>query len=141
MPDDLMANPPKAPRKNRYMDVEARLAAQKAYYREKNLREWRAELDALTVPCGYCYFVGATEGPIKIGYSADPCRRLRQLRRDTPEDIRILAKVHGGREREQYYHCLFEDLHRGGEWFERTPELLAEIERLSTPTLLADEED
>lgn len=129
MPRDQMANPPKAPRAGRYMDVEARLEAQKAFYREKLMREWLADIEAHP-GTGYCYFIGASEGPIKIGFSRDPARRLYQLRRETPEDIRLLAKVSGGADRERYYHEVFAEHHRGGEWFERTPELLAEIAKL-----------
>jgi hypothetical protein len=112
-----------------YIDVEARLEAQKLFYREKHMREWLAEIEAWPDP-GYCYFIGGIEGGIKIGNSRNPGRRLSEIRRQTPEKLQILARVGGGAGRERYYHKLFAEHHRGGEWFERHPDILAEIERL-----------
>lgn len=87
------------------------------------------------------YFIGSESGPIKIGMAVDPPSRLASLQTSHHEKLSILATCKGGQDRERAYHRRFAAHRLHGEWFERTPELLAEIERLSTPTLLADEED
>jgi hypothetical protein len=114
----------------RYLDVEDRLAEQKRQTHGRQMREWLADIEAYPEP-GFCYFIGDDEGRIKIGSSRQPSRRLRELRRDTPRNLRLLAKIGGGAERESYYHHLFAAHHRGGEWFDRHPDIIAEIERLS----------
>lgn len=87
------------------------------------------------------YFIGSESGPIKIGMAVEPPSRLASLQTSHHEKLSILATCKGGHDRERAYHARFAAHRLHGEWFERTPELLAEIERLSTPTLLADEED
>lgn len=77
------------------------------------------------------YFIGSDDGPIKIGVSHDPRRRLADLQRSSPAPLRILALTKGGFERENAYHLQFKGQRLYGEWFERCPEILAEIERLS----------
>lgn len=114
---------------NRYLNVEARLEQQKRETRERTMRAWLAEIETSLDP-GFCYFAAAEDGPIKIGSSRQPNRRVYDLRRDTP-GLKLLARATGGAERESYYHRLFEEHCVGGEWFERHPDILAEIERLS----------
>lgn len=85
------------------------------------------------------YFIGADEGPVKIGISADPKGRLATLNTASPVRLSILALCDGSADLECEYHSRFSGCRINGEWFERTPELLAEIERLNaspTQTLL-----
>ena len=119
-------------RANRYLDVEARLERQKRETRERLMREWREDIERYP-PDGFCYFAGGEDGPIKIGYSRSPRRRLSEVRRGCVEKIALMAVANGGRCRERYYHTIFAAHRRDGEWFDRAPEILAEIERLSTP--------
>ena len=77
------------------------------------------------------YFAAAPEGPIKIGMTCDVKRRLRELRTKTKLDLAILATIDGGSPREGLYHSRFLAHHIEGEWFERHPDILAEINRLN----------
>lgn len=77
------------------------------------------------------YFIGAESGPIKIGMAIDPASRLAGLQTSHHEKLSILATREGGQERERAYHARFAASRLNGEWFDRTPELLAEIARVS----------
>lgn len=123
------ANPKR--RSGRYLDVGERLERQKREVHERKMREWREDLDKYPGDA-FCYFAGGEEGLIKIGFSRSPWRRLRDIRRTCIEKISLLAVVGGGQERERYYHTLFAAHRRDGEWFERHPDILAEIERLKS---------
>jgi len=74
------------------------------------------------------YFIGAAEGPIKIGMSCDPKGRCANMQVGMPDDMRILATTPGNRRLEKAYHERFGFAHLRGEWFERHPMILAEIE-------------
>ena len=79
-------------------------------------------------------------GPyIKIGYSIDPTRRLREIRTGigtkVPDDIdrarTVLVQTEpGGRSRERDLHQRFKHLHHWGEWFTEAPELTDYINAL-----------
>ena len=80
------------------------------------------------------YFAAAPDGPIKIGMSCDPRRRLRELRTKTGQDLRLLATCPGagvGSFTEDIYHRRFFEHALGGEWFSRHPDILAEIARVN----------
>ena len=80
------------------------------------------------------YFAAADDGPIKIGMSCDPKRRLRELRTKTGHDLKLLATfpTHSvGSFSEYRYHSRFAAHRLHGEWFERHPDILAEIARLN----------
>jgi hypothetical protein len=77
------------------------------------------------------YFIGCDTGPIKIGVSKNPEKRCRDMTIGAPDEYRVLATVIGGHELERAYHERFEFAHLRGEWFERRPEIEAEIERLN----------
>ncbi len=76
------------------------------------------------------YFIGAAAGPIKIGVSVSPQSRLSGLQTSHHERLSILATVAGDAEVERAYHTRFAAHRLSGEWFERCPEILAEIECL-----------
>jgi hypothetical protein len=80
------------------------------------------------------YFIGSELGQVKIGMARVPERRLRELQTSHPAKLTILATCEGGHEREQGYHRKFAAHRLHGEWFERCPEIEAEIARLTTPT-------
>jgi hypothetical protein len=79
----------------------------------------------------FCYFIGAASGPVKIGFAVNVGRRLRDLQNACPLPLALLASVRGGQTREQAYHYRFHEFRLHGEWFERSPEILAEIDRLN----------
>lgn len=78
------------------------------------------------------YFIGADEGPVKIGVAQHPEKRLRQLQTAYPFPLKLLAVVKGAAPQEPEYHGRFAAHRLRGEWFERCPEILAEIERLGS---------
>lgn len=79
----------------------------------------------------HIYFMGGDEGPIKIGLAADPQKRLASIQLTCPFEIRVLALAHGNRTDELGYHRRFAAHKVRGEWFERCPEIEAEIARLN----------
>jgi hypothetical protein len=79
----------------------------------------------------FVYFVGGDVGGIKIGTAREPSRRLADLQCGSPVRLAILAVVSGTHELELEYHRRFAAHRLHGEWFERHPDILAEIERLA----------
>jgi hypothetical protein len=77
------------------------------------------------------YFIGSETGPVKIGHAIRPTARLKELQTAHFELLTILATCEGGYEQESAYHKIFAKSRLVGEWFTRTPALLAEIERLA----------
>jgi hypothetical protein len=78
-----------------------------------------------------CYFIGGDDGPVKIGHSQYPQGRLMDMINHSPVPLKILAVTHGGRTQEVEYHIRFHRHRLHGEWFERTPEIQTEIDRLN----------
>ena len=78
------------------------------------------------------YFIRSPTA-VKIGRSKDTKRRLGVLQTGHPEPLSLAATCEGGRELERQYHDRFKDYRLAGEWFSPHPEILAEIERLSSP--------
>lgn len=76
------------------------------------------------------YFVEASNGLIKIGTTANIEWRLASLQAQSPLPLKLLATVPGKRADEFAYHRLFAQHRAHGEWFQPSPSLLAEIERL-----------
>lgn len=67
---------------------------------------------------GYVYMVGAVNGSyVKIGYPADPAKRLANLQTANPFPLELLATVPGTVELEGVLHLWFADLRLSGEWF------------------------
>lgn len=83
----------------------------------------------------FIYFIGGDTGAIKIGMAYDLIKRLADLQCGSPIRLSILASGPGGRKDEAFYHQRFAAHRLHGEWFERHPDILAEIERLSLPLL------
>lgn len=80
-------------------------------------------------------------GPIKIGCSAFPIRRLKGLMSWSPFDLEIMATVPGGPELEANLHACFCDLNIRGEWFTPDARLLACIEIIKGGAPIADAVD
>ena len=81
---------------------------------------------------GYVYFIGAVDGPIKIGMSQDPTERLRSLQTGSPVALRLMAVV-PSQEPEQLevlLHARFGSLRMHGEWFHPGEELMEFIKQL-----------
>ncbi len=73
----------------------------------------------------YVYFVQQGEdGPIKIGLSVDPEKRLSSLQVSTSEPLYLRAATPGDWSVEEGLHQHFAHLHIQGEWFRPGPDLL-----------------
>lgn len=74
------------------------------------------------------YFAQAGEGaPVKIGYAANPTKRLTELQTAHYEVIRMLLVIDGDERHEAFLHEKFAALRLRGEWFRPASELLTFI--------------
>ena len=79
---------------------------------------------------GYVYFIGGEQTPIKIGYSLNPHERIATLQTAHWAELYLLASIEGPPSLEARYHAMFAVDRLLGEWFQRTPLLLALIDTL-----------
>ncbi len=87
-------------------------------------------VDRSTPAMAYVYFVGPKDGPIKIGYARRLDFRIKDLRLANAYPLEIWASVKACPSLEREYHKRFAAHRLHGEWFERCPEIEAEIARL-----------
>lgn len=78
------------------------------------------------------YFVQASTGHIKIGFSTKVHARGRVLQGAQPEKLVLLVSCPGSYAVERALHARFAKSRAEGEWFRPTPDLLNLIERLRT---------
>jgi hypothetical protein len=81
---------------------------------------------------GFIYFVQQyrkPSGPVKIGWSIDPRRRLADLQGGSPVRLRLLGFAPGTRVDERRLHSELVGLWSHGEWFRPSPELWAVVLR------------
>ena len=77
------------------------------------------------------YFIRQnSNGPVKIGVSVNPERRLLSMQTINPDPLHIMKVVNGSYAMEALLHEKFSDARINGEWFEPTEALLAYIENL-----------
>jgi hypothetical protein len=76
------------------------------------------------------YFIQMGDGgPIKIGVSADPQRRMKDLSVASPHELRLLATMPGNHERALHERLATSRRPAGGsEWFDPTAEVLAAVQ-------------
>jgi hypothetical protein len=103
---------------------------------EKALLEYRGDgklpdVNARREAQQFIYFVGGDVGAIKIGLAIDPKKRLQSLQCGSPIPLSILATTPGDKKLEYLYHLRLREHRLHGEWFDRHPNVLAEIERLA----------
>jgi len=92
------------------------------------------QIEAFEQPCfgRAVYFIQAENGgPIKIGTSTDPYRRLEDFQTGAAEKLRLLG-MRPARPRESIIHSLFAVEHVRGEWFEPSRRLLLFIQHFCT---------
>jgi hypothetical protein len=71
------------------------------------------------------YFVQCGKGgPIKIGHSTNPRKRLRQLQNGSPYELRLLGVLAGNLEKEAELHKQFSEWRLREEWFIPVSQLL-----------------
>lgn len=64
------------------------------------------------------YFIQAgTRGPIKIGYAADPHRRIKSLQTANSEKLTLLKAIEGDIDFEKRIHKALKKYRLNGEWF------------------------
>ena len=69
----------------------------------------------------YVYVIGSDDdGPVKIGVSAEPLARMRDLQTSNPHKLSLLVKIRGSREDETALHQRFAASRLTGEWFSRS---------------------
>jgi hypothetical protein len=77
------------------------------------------------------YFIRqGPDGPIKIGVSSRPKKRLTTLQTANPTDLVLLGIIRGGEEVEQKLHERFKSFLIRGEWYRPDPELLKAIRQI-----------
>jgi hypothetical protein len=62
------------------------------------------------------YFIKA-KNTVKIGYSANPEKRIKELQTGNPEKLELLLTIPGNRETEAAFHTYFDRARLEGEWF------------------------
>lgn len=90
------------------------------------------------------YFVREElSGRVKIGYAADPAKRVAELATGSPGPLVLMGTVPGERQEEATLHAHFAQWRRHREWFEGHRDLLRGIGLLlvsqGTPTTVQDE--
>jgi hypothetical protein len=81
---------------------------------------------------GYIYFVqGESGGPIKIGHSIDPEKRIKELQTGYPDMLKLLFMIPGSEERERQVHKMLSKHRLNGEWFRPDAELLEKVQELT----------
>jgi hypothetical protein len=88
-------------------------------------------LDTMPLDRGVCYFFGAAEGVVKIGFSKNIMQRFNRINSSSLYHLEILALAPGSDCRERHYHNRFQPHSIGREWFKRCPEIEAEIASLN----------
>ena len=70
---------------------------------------------------GFVYVVSGEGGLLKIGWSSNPERRLKELQVASPHSLKFLKTWPGSMEEEKALHRLLMDHRVHGEWFSRSP--------------------
>lgn len=82
----------------------------------EQLAFWESRL----VNAPYVYFIqSGDDGPIKIGLSSKPFRRVQQLQTGNPRELLLRHVLPGDRAMEAQLHARFEPARIRGEWFGR----------------------
>ncbi len=76
------------------------------------------------------YFVRVIDGPVKIGCANNVSARLKVLQCGNHCELELLGFLPGRGSYEGELHAFLQPCRLRGEWFERCPEIEAEIEQL-----------
>lgn len=108
----------------------------------KMYREVKSELDRSRIigsstTGGYVYFLthSDTSDSIKIGFSTNPWARANELASGSPTGAILLGTINGGKDTEALWHERFMGIRLSGEWFKKTPELMAEVNAVVNSSL------
>lgn len=75
----------------------------------------------------YMIQAGDERGPVKIGFAANPKRRLAALQTGHPERLSILRLFDGGKVDEASLHAKFSTFRLSGEWFSFHESMLVDV--------------
>lgn len=81
--------------------------------------------ESKNAPDGWVYWIGGNTGPIKIGWSKDPEKRLKQFQPGSPIELKVIHRVAGTYNDERRLHNELSNERLHGEWFERGAALIA----------------
>lgn len=108
----------------RYVNFKIEAAAKRAV--DEKMAERAKEPDENATR--WIYFIqGVSGGAVKIGVANDPKKRLADLQRTSPIQLRIVAARPGDIFQERELHERFAEHRLHGEWFEPCDELVALI--------------
>lgn len=82
---------------------------------------------------GFVYAIGDNAGRVKIGWSADPCRRLVKLQSDSSTSAALLGIVAATKAQEREAHSLLAPWRLQGEWFRNEGPVTAFVAMLTKP--------
>ena len=78
------------------------------------------------------YFISNGSDLVKIGYSSNPLRRLKDLQTASPNQLELLAVLPGDKTTEIEYHSKFATFKIRGEWFKMNSKLQSEIKAIKS---------
>lgn len=108
--------------------VKARIKADKKREREA-AKKAKLEAETTKPKQGQVYFIQQGDaGPIKIGYSTNPEKRLKTLSTASPYPLHLRLVIEGGKKLEKDLHDQFAEHQLDGEWFEANASLLTFID-------------
>lgn len=79
----------------------------------------------------WVYFIGAQSGPIKIGHSQSPEKRIFEMQCGNPDKLFLYGKFRGGQPLEQRLHRKLAAHRVRGEWFERCAQVFDALKALA----------
>lgn len=82
---------------------------------------------------GFVYAIGGNIGRVKIGWSADPCKRLVKIKSDCPTACTLIGIVEATKAQEAEAHALLEPWKIQGEWFRHDGPVAAFVAMLRPP--------
>lgn len=74
----------------------------------------------------YCIRCDVSEA-VKIGFSANPVRRLRQIQTSNPNHLRMIGVMETVEAFEQFMHWTYRKRRMSGEWFEDADRSVSDI--------------
>jgi hypothetical protein len=98
---------------------------------ERQLTDYLVKTVEVRKRPSFVYFIECGDY-IKIGYATSIRARLCSLTTSTPYPLNVLATIDGDKHTEAILHARFADAFHRGEWFRKTPELLALIDQINS---------
>lgn len=106
----------------KYLEIklfEQKLKVRRSKYPPSN------EEDRMELIEGYVYIIGTTyQKPVKIGFSANPWSRLKEITANHPEPLEILLTIRGEKRLESLLQKELREFRVKNEWFQLNPELV-----------------